>query len=176
MLKKRYQTSNIKSFTLIELMIVVVILSILSGATIAVINSAGFQGRARDSQRAADIKKIQTALELYFADNRKYPPNTSFQRVTATALTNTLVNGGYISSIPQDPKFPNTGATNTACSNDRDYLYRSDSNGSIYVLSASMELEASAASSRCLTTVVPNCSTFSCNCTGYTRAYCVQNP
>ena len=33
--------------------------------------------RSRDAKRVSDIKQIQTALELYFNDNEKYPESTS---------------------------------------------------------------------------------------------------
>jgi len=36
----------------------------------------GFQPRSYDTKRVADIKQIQTALELYFNDENSYPPSS----------------------------------------------------------------------------------------------------
>ena len=55
-----------KSFTLIEMLIVVVIIGILAAALIPRLQSA--QARSRDATRKVDIKSIYTALLLYFAD------------------------------------------------------------------------------------------------------------
>ena len=62
-----------KGFTLIELMLVVLIMGILAGAMLGIINIRGIQAKSRDARRIGDIKKMQTALELYFSDYRGYP-------------------------------------------------------------------------------------------------------
>ena len=65
---------NTKGFTLIELLVVIAIIGILS--TLAVVSLSSARARARDSRRIADIRNIQSALELYFTDNSVYPgPN-----------------------------------------------------------------------------------------------------
>ena len=60
-----------KGFTLIELLVVVAIIGILATIVIASLNSA--RVKARDATRDADIKNIQTALEIYHLDNGQYP-------------------------------------------------------------------------------------------------------
>lgn len=60
-----------KAFTLIELLVVIAIIGIL--ATLAVVSLQSARARARDSKRVADVKQMQTALELYFNDNSSYP-------------------------------------------------------------------------------------------------------
>lgn len=60
-----------KGFTLVELAIVVVIISIL--ATLGIISYNSAQLKSRDAKRKADINSIASALELYKADNKKYP-------------------------------------------------------------------------------------------------------
>ena len=55
-----------KGFTLVELLIVVAIIGILS--TLLMANFIGVRQRARDAQRKADLRQIQSALELYRSD------------------------------------------------------------------------------------------------------------
>lgn len=110
-------------FTLIEIMIAVVILTILSGASLAVLNSSSFRGKANDSQRLGDLRKLQTALELRFSDMRTYPTTSGNGWSIVTTSSPSLT--GYISINPVDP------------AEGRSYLYRS--NGSTYTVAAGME-------------------------------------
>ncbi|KUK79545.1 MAG: hypothetical protein XD95_0310 [Microgenomates bacterium 39_7] len=54
-------------FTLLELLIVITIIGILT--SLAMVSYSSAQRRARDSQRQADLKAIQNALEQYYADH-----------------------------------------------------------------------------------------------------------
>jgi len=65
-----------KAFTLIELLIVIVIIGILAVALIP--RLTGLQARARDTARIADMRQMQTALELYKVENGRYPGNGHF--------------------------------------------------------------------------------------------------
>lgn len=83
-----------KGFTLIELLIVIAIIGLL--ATLAIISLTTAQRKARDTKRIADMKSIQTAVELYFSDNSSYPAPADW----ATLQTNLAP---YISQVPVDP-------------------------------------------------------------------------
>lgn len=60
-----------KGFTLIELLVVIAIIALLS--TLAVVALSSARAKARDAKRIADIKQVQSALELYFNDKNSYP-------------------------------------------------------------------------------------------------------
>lgn len=83
-----------KGFTLIELLIVIAIIGLL--ATLAIISLTTAQRKARDTKRIADMKSIQTAVELYFSDNSSYPAPADWAALQ-TALA------PYISQVPVDP-------------------------------------------------------------------------
>ena len=64
-----------RGFTLMELMIVMVIMSIL--AAIVMGNYATSTKRGRDNRRKSDLKNITTALETYYNDKGAYPTGVS---------------------------------------------------------------------------------------------------
>ncbi len=157
-------------FTLIELMIAMGVISILSGIIITVINPAALRARGRDAQRVADLKKLQTALELYYSDNRAYPVQATLAPI-ATPLAVLIPNyysGTTSSDLPRDPSF--TGGY--SCSGSFGYQYA----GSVglYVLVSDMETSVSV-SDYTPCSNVSNCSTFGCStCANFCHA--VQNP
>ena len=59
------------AFTLIELLLVLVILGIL--AAVIVPKFAGRPEQARKSRAQADVKSIETALDMFEVDNGRYP-------------------------------------------------------------------------------------------------------
>ena len=116
--------SKQNGFSLIEILVVIGIIGIL--ATLLIPNLIGVRQRARDSQRKSDIRQIQSALELYRADNAAYPSATSTPyRLNATACAtsniftspNLLVT--YMQKIPCDP-------TGTGVYNGGNYYYYSN--------------------------------------------------
>jgi prepilin-type N-terminal cleavage/methylation domain-containing protein len=65
---------NKKGFTLIELLVVIAIIGLLSTLAVVALNNA--REKARDAKRVADIKQIQTALELFNTETGAYPVKT----------------------------------------------------------------------------------------------------
>ncbi len=81
-----------KGFTLIELLIVVAIIAIL--AAIAVPNFLEAQTRSKVSRVKNDHRTLATALEAYFVDNNRYPPDQDNNPL------NTNENGFYKLTTP----------------------------------------------------------------------------
>ena len=89
-------------FTLIELLVVIAIIGLLSAIVLASLNTARTKGQ--DAARIADTKSLETAMELYYNDNNKYPntnmaPDTGYGLAGNASLTAALV-PKYIASIP----------------------------------------------------------------------------
>jgi len=91
---------NVKrqGFTLIEMMVAIIIVSIL--AVVGMANYITVTKKARDSRRESDLEQIRTALEVYRSDNGTYPGS---EGEVETALS-VLESGGYMASLPADPK------------------------------------------------------------------------
>jgi len=174
-----------KGFTLIEMILVTVIIGILAGVVITVIDIPRTQARSRDSKRIGDLKRIQTALELYFADNRAYPRVTSFGLAQAVLAGSIVPN--YMDQIPLDP-LNNKTVKDTSAMRCREgststlhgYYYKTDANGTKYVMSAIMELAISPENINNRCDNISNCKTGGgvvCGpYAGNNYCYCVQNP
>lgn len=58
-------------FTIVELLIVIVVIGIL--AAIVITTFTGVQKKGRDADRKSDINSMYGQVEVYFAENGKYP-------------------------------------------------------------------------------------------------------
>lgn len=133
-----------RGFTLIELLVVIAIIGILSSVVLASLNTA--RGKANDAKRVSDMHTIQTALQLYFNNNNRYPSSNYLGcggwETTGSDSTN---NKSFISALVADGDLPkgmedlNAGLENI-CGNYAYYLYSPGayscdaSRGSFYVL------------------------------------------
>jgi len=127
-----------KGFTLIELLVVIAIIGLISSIVLVSLNSA--RVKARDAKRIAEIKQIQTALELYYDDNSAYPLSPSCGATIPSAnwcnSVQGLSNGHWIkdssgsnlgSYINQDPIDPKQGTSAVFVGNT--YFYYSNNYG-----------------------------------------------
>lgn len=58
-------------FTIVELLIVIVVIGIL--AAIVITTFTGVQKKGRDADRKSDINSLYSQVEVYFAENSRYP-------------------------------------------------------------------------------------------------------
>lgn len=113
-----------KGFTLIELLIVIAIIGLL--ATLAIVSLTSAQKKARDTKRVADVKSIQTALELYYNNKGAYPTlNATANTGTGVAATwsdlQTILSP-YITTLPVDANHPTAFYTYITNNNLQYYL------------------------------------------------------
>jgi len=115
------------AFTLVELLVVIAIIGLIASLSVIALGNA--RQKSRDSKRVADVKQVQTALELFFSDQGRYPTadewNTGSLYATGTFGTTT-----YMERIPAVP----IGGT---CSND--YSYAPNSTGDDYTINFCLE-------------------------------------
>lgn len=93
-------------FTLLELMVVVVILSILALVVVPRVIDRPDQARAARAQ--SDIAAISSAVNLYRLDNFRYPTTEQglaalVDRPSAPPEPENWAAGGYMDRLPQDP-------------------------------------------------------------------------
>lgn len=117
-----------RGFTLIELLVVIAIIGLLSSVVLASLNSARL--KSRDARRLADLKQLQTALELYYGDQS--PPTYPVTVAGGTTLTSALASlaPNQMQSIPKDPSKADNSTTG--------YLYCS-TDGQSYAMLVIME-------------------------------------
>jgi type II secretion system protein G len=144
---RRRDTAHVhpnRGFTLIELLVVIAIIGLLSSIILASLNGA--RAKARNARRQADLKELQTALELYYNDHNAYP-STGGQWYSSETGDATGDNGGdyipglvpnYIGTLPRSPGGPSPSICGPW---KNSYLYRSD--GTNYKLLAHCAPEGS---------------------------------
>lgn len=70
--------NNAQGFTLVELLIVVVLISILSGIGLSILNPVRQRQIAEDGVKRSNITKMVDTLEAYFSGEGSYPISTDF--------------------------------------------------------------------------------------------------
>lgn len=78
-------------FTIIELLVTLAIIGMLTSIVMTSLTES--RAKSRDAARVSDIKQLQNALQLYYQDNKVYPP--TLDSATLTSL--------YIRAVPRDP-------------------------------------------------------------------------
>ena len=88
-------------FTLIEVLVVVGILGVLITLVIVAVNPSRQLQQTRDTQRASDLKSMQTALEASRVANNIYPLSTVDFQITGAPWGGSWA--GYLGTVPRDP-------------------------------------------------------------------------
>jgi general secretion pathway protein G len=99
-MKRRGHTNG---FTLIELLVVIAIIGLLASIILGALSTA--QQKGRDTTRIADIRELQSALQLYDQTCHSYPST-----LTITANNNCPSGtslGSFIATVPTDPRSGN---------------------------------------------------------------------
>jgi len=125
-----------KGFTLIELIIVMAVIGALG--SIMIMNFPAGRERARDTNRRADLKQYQTAMET--AANRNngiYPIDE-----TGTDPSTFCVVGGDLEKYENCPQDPRNGDSGECSGQDCEYHYMSNAVGTQYSLWAALERPA----------------------------------
>jgi type II secretory pathway pseudopilin PulG len=91
--------------------VVIAIIGLLSTLSIVALNQA--RARSRDARRLADIRQVQTALEMYYNDQNGYPATVANGTPIASSTT------VYMNAVPVPPT-PADGAT---CTGTTIYTY-----------------------------------------------------
>ena len=133
----RMSRRKVQGFTLIELMVVISIIGIITAVLLASFDEGRKQ--SRDKVRMAELKELQLAIELYKAQNGRYPaPDTSCGTdmsrwygpgtVSTWGVNCTNYIAGlvpdYIAALPTDP--------NQEQEQDKGFQYRTDAGGTMY--------------------------------------------
>jgi len=130
-----------KGFTLIELLVVIAIIGILASIVLVSLNSG--RTKARDAQRASDIKTIQGALAYYYSQNGAYPKALTFCGHAPPVFSNESCWQSFtrdttlLPTMPQDPL--NTGSNCGTTAGCYVYYYCQYNNAQSYVLGADFE-------------------------------------
>jgi len=99
-------SSKTRGFTLIEIMVVVVILSILAAFAVPKIMSRPDEARVTKAKQ--DIRTIESALKLYRLDNFRYPTTDQglealVNKPTTAPEPKNWKKEGYLDRMPLDP-------------------------------------------------------------------------
>ncbi|MCG6902165.1 MAG: type II secretion system major pseudopilin GspG [Rhodobacter sp.] len=106
MQRSKPESTGDAGFSLLELMVVVVIMSIL--ALVIVPRIIDRPDQARVARVQSDLATLQNAVKLYKLDNLRYPTTEQGLQALVTAPLSEPVppnyaQGGYIDRLPQDP-------------------------------------------------------------------------
>ncbi|MEK7082101.1 MAG: prepilin-type N-terminal cleavage/methylation domain-containing protein [Patescibacteria group bacterium] len=147
-------------FTLIELLVVISIISLLSSIVLTSVNSA--RAKARDARRIADFKQIQTALELFYDSQGRYPQSPGhatwsghwayFSQCLETGTNCGFTTSGFVQVIPKVPQDPRRTVTDpfaegvtyypgypTGCSDGQSYRIKAELETNSAVLASSIK-------------------------------------
>ncbi|MCC5847067.1 MAG: type II secretion system protein GspG [Verrucomicrobia bacterium] len=115
--------SKKSAFTLLEILLVIVIITVVAGVAISNLDIIGTSEGARRDATAIEIQQLSSVVQRYYLDVGSLPPNLD-ALVTNPGASNWR--GPYLRSAPTDAwRNPYTYTTS-----GREFEIRSDANGS----------------------------------------------
>lgn len=90
-----------KSFSLVEILVVVTIISLL--ASIAAVSYSRFVKQSRDARRKTDIEQIRAAVEMYRNFKGAYPTPGMVFGSGSIVDSSVVPTTTYMSKVPNDP-------------------------------------------------------------------------
>ncbi|MBI4099121.1 type II secretion system protein [Candidatus Parcubacteria bacterium] len=143
----RVLKSKEAGFTMIELLVVVAIIGLLASVILVSLNTVRIN--ARNASRRTTLQQLQTALELYFDSNNRYPSTSENWYSSEPGDIYSNNNGNwipgltptYMSVLPRDPRGGASPYVPLRCFEGTmsAYLYKSD--GTDYKLLANCSPE-----------------------------------
>ena len=149
----KFQISNSQhswaGFTLIEVLVAIAIIGVVFGVIISSTNA--LQKNSRDTQRKADLRNIQTALQQYYADQNFYPTSynltTALNNCTNNPVTPCTVSRTYLSNPPSEPQPGNSAYCYLAYINSALTPCQSTDKCHYYTLNTKLEGQAAGSTS-----------------------------
>jgi prepilin-type N-terminal cleavage/methylation domain-containing protein len=121
-----------RGFTMIEIIIALSLIGLF--VSVPILAYGSYIKRSRDIKRKNDINQLSTALQQFKNSQGQYPASTNG---AIAADLQTLVDRGYIPTIPKDPKDGNLPSCDPAV--NFCYTYSASSDGNTYTLNARLE-------------------------------------
>lgn len=165
-MRSAFPSSARQGFTLIELLLVIGIIAILAAVVIVAINPTKQLADARNAQRRTDVNTVLNAVYQYAIDhNGSIPSGIPTGSASAYEICKTLegkkcvttatvsgvdwgrvnldvLTGSYVTSIPRDPRYPDSSQTAHVQSGSYYFIYQT-SGGRVTVTASGAELGAS---------------------------------
>lgn len=126
---------TLQGFTLVELMVVISVIGVL--ATIVYANLGTANPKARDVERQADLRNLQTAIEQYKQKNGRYPV---MAYPAGDGLSSEADGSVYITGLA--PEFITVLPKDSARGSSLGYTYVTNTEGSSYKVMAVSTVES----------------------------------
>lgn len=117
-----HKHNNVKGFTIVELLIVIVIIAIL--AAITIVSYTGIQNRARDAQLQSTVALWVKALKLHQANVGSYPIDTEMidPLWTKSNMTGVTTNMYYLPATGDNKIIISRDPVTASLNNSTDYF------------------------------------------------------